>query len=93
MHSPVLSTQLARLASDGDTHPRIRIKLPDTHNAVAEFKDMLTYMYCGTCQITSHSVSGLLHMSNYYEVRPGFDLGLGAARYQIHLGSMRSPSA
>eukprot|EP00884_Botryococcus_braunii_P004800 jgi/Botrbrau1/14320/Bobra.0287s0013.1 len=27
-------------------------------------------MYCGTCRITSHSVLGLLHISNYYEVSP-----------------------
>lgn len=70
LQSPVLHAKLARWTPAGDGVPSIRIELPDPAvDSVADFKEVLRFMYCGACCITSHTVLGLLHISNYYEVR------------------------
>jgi hypothetical protein len=68
VHSPILRAKLQRQTPEDRRVPRIRIKIPKTSDAASCFKEVLRYMYCGTCRMTSHGLMGLLHICNLYEV-------------------------
>lgn len=69
IQSPVLMAKLTRWTPPSEGVPSIRIELPDPSDTVIDFREVLRFMYCGTCSITSYTVLGILHISNYYEVR------------------------